>query len=85
MKYIGVADVRNPHADAWGHGGISCRPIPIYRGLANETNAFICPLANTKWADTVDWACLVESVPGSTRMGVGGASVFTTGAAGSGS
>ena len=51
MKYIGVADVRNPHADAWGHGGISCRPIPIYRGLANDTNAFICPLANTKWAD----------------------------------
>jgi hypothetical protein len=31
MKYIGVADVRNPHADAWGHGGISCRQISIYQ------------------------------------------------------
>jgi hypothetical protein len=31
MKYIGVADVRNPHADAWGHGGISCHQLPIYR------------------------------------------------------
>jgi hypothetical protein len=31
MKYIGVADVRNPHADARGHGGISCRQIPIHR------------------------------------------------------
>jgi hypothetical protein len=41
MKYIGVADVRNPHAVAWGHGGISCRPIPIYRAVLLPGAAFI--------------------------------------------